>query len=80
MLRNGQDVHRLLLQVQRTDGLINQLMTMVIETFRAQDLTDLRISILLYHQCAQHSLLKLKGLWLHMTVGILFRHIHLGAG
>ena len=79
VFRHRQDIHRLLLEVQRTDGLIDKLVAMIVKTLGTQYLAHLRIGILLYHQCAQHSLFKFKSLRLYMSVGILLRHVHFSA-
>ena len=62
------DVHRMLLHVQRLDGLIDLLVTRLIECLWTDDLRHDGERVLVYHQRAEYQALQIECLWLQVAV------------
>ena len=69
------DVYRPLLHIERLDGPVDDLMTVVVETLGLQDFAHLGIGLLLNHQSAQDGSLHVEVLGLLVSEGVHLGHL-----
>ena len=72
-LDDGHDVHRPLLHVHGLDGFVYLLVAGIIKRLRAQYLRHHGKGILVHHECSEHQLFDVGGLWGQMSVGVVYR-------
>ena len=88
LIRDGKDIHGLVLDVEALDRFVNDLVARVVEALRLQNLIDAEIGVALYEQGADNGLFEVYGLRLQAAfrfgsglaaprafAGIIWRHI-----
>ena len=76
LLDDRHDVHGLLLGVERLYGLVDELVSVVVEALRLEQFCHKAVRILFHHECAQHSHFHVEALRLFVSVLVNLRHFY----
>ena len=75
LLYDGHDVNGLLLGVECLNGLIDELVAMIVKAFRLEQLCHKAVRILFHYECTQHSHFHVKALRLLVSVLVNLWHL-----